>query len=79
VHDAVDNAVLLHLPELLDQHLRETAGIARSRSENRRTRTPKRWNRITSFQRPSSSFSASPTPSRSRVEPGAWLCALGLR
>src|SRR4029077_841846 len=39
------------------------AGIARSRSENRSTLPPKRWNRITSFQRPSNILSAASTPS----------------
>jgi DNA-binding transcriptional LysR family regulator len=43
-------SIELLLPELLDHIFCETAGIIRSRSENRRTPAPKRWKRITSFQ-----------------------------
>src|SRR6267378_5715857 len=45
----------------------EIAGIARSRSEKRSTLPPKRWNRITSFQRPSRILRASSTPRAAEV------------
>ena len=49
-------SIELLLPELLDHIFCETAGIIRSRSENRRTPAPKRWKRTTIFQRPSKQF-----------------------
>ena len=45
----------------------ETAGIARSKSENRSNLPPNKWNRITSFHRPSRILSARSMPSSAEV------------
>jgi hypothetical protein len=54
MHNPRHDTVLLQLPKLLGQHLLRDAGIARSKSEKRSVLPPKRWKRMTSFQRPSS-------------------------
>jgi hypothetical protein len=53
----------------------EIAGIARSRSENRSIFPPNRWNRMSSFQRPSSTLNARSTPSAAEVGV-RWLALL---
>lgn len=62
VDDPPDNAVALQLPELLYQHLLRDRRYRPLKIGKTNHFPPKRWNRITSFQRPSRNLKACSTP-----------------